>query len=104
MEWVIAALAVGCLFFAFQIVMDYIKYKAVIAPRIRQLEAAKEELRARIEATRGELDERRGKLDPIRGEIERLEQEYLELQRQIQETKQKPRPPHVGKGATGFRP
>lgn len=85
MAWVIAILAVGCLFFAFQVVMDYIKYRAVVAPRMRQLEEAKEELKAKIEAAKAELNQRREQLDPLKEEIERLEAEYQELQRQIEE-------------------
>lgn len=87
MEWVIAVLAVGCLFFAFQVVMDYVKYRAVVAPRMRQLEEAKEELRTRIEAARVELEQRRDQLEPLKGEIDGLEQEYRDLQRQIDEEK-----------------
>jgi beta-lactam-binding protein with PASTA domain len=48
MEWVITILAIGCVFFAFQIVMEYVKYKAVVNPRIKRLQAAKGELQIRI--------------------------------------------------------
>ena len=51
MEWVIAVLAIGCVFFAIQIVMDFVKYKAVVKPRIQRLESAKVELQARIDAS-----------------------------------------------------
>jgi TolA-binding protein len=87
MEWVIAVLAVGCLFFAFQVVMDYIKYRAVVEPRLRQLEEAKEDLRARIAAAEQELGQRRDQLEPLKGEIDGLEQEFRELQRQIETEK-----------------
>jgi uncharacterized coiled-coil DUF342 family protein len=89
MEWIIALLGVGCLFFAFQISMDYIKYKRAIQPRIQRLEAVKRELSQRIEAFRNELDESRRELPPIREEVDRLEQEYLDLQRQIDEERGK---------------
>ncbi|MEW6750818.1 MAG: hypothetical protein AB1505_07555 [Candidatus Latescibacterota bacterium] len=84
MEWVIAILAVGCLFLTFQMVADYARHRALIAPRIRQLEQEADALRARIEAARGELEERRGQLEPAKGEIERLEQEYRDLQGQLE--------------------
>ena len=105
MEWVIAALAVGCLFFAFQVIVDYIRYKAVIAPRIRQLEETKEELKGKIEVARGELNDKRDKLEPLKGEIEQLEQEYQNLQQQIEaeQVRQKSRPPLTGRGDDRFR-
>lgn len=106
MEWVIAALAIGCLFFAIQVVVDYVKYKAVIAPRIRRLEDAKKELEAKIEASKAELNERRDQLDPLRGEIGQLEQQYLDLQQQIQDERgtQRSQSPLIGKGSRRFRP
>ena len=83
MEWVIAVLAIGCVFFAIQIVMDFVKYKAVVKPRIQRLESAKVELQARIDASKSELTESEEKLGPAKEEIERLEQEYQDLQTQI---------------------
>ena len=91
MEWVIAILAIGCLFFAFQIVMDYIKHKAVVAPRLERLEAARVELEARIEEVRGQLIAAQSELEPAKKEVEVLEREYLELQEQIQEERAKSR-------------
>ena len=85
MEWVIALLAVGCLFFAFQSLADYFKYKRVIAPRIQRLEAAKEELKTKIQEAKAHLEETRGQLGPLKGEINLLEKEYHELQQQVQE-------------------
>lgn len=84
MEWVIAALAVGCLFFALQVILDYVRYRSAIEPRIRQLEESREELKQRIEAARGELASRRDQLDPMREEIETLEREHQGIQRQIE--------------------
>lgn len=106
MEWVIAALAVGCLFFVFQVIVDYVRYKAVIAPRIRQLEETREELKGKIEAVRGELDDKRGKLEPLKGEIERLEREYRDLQRQIETERgrRKSPPPFTGRGDERSQP
>ena len=89
MEWVIAVLAIGCAFFAVQIVMDYIKYKAVINPRIERLESAREELQARIDSSKGELAASEEKLGPAKEEIERLEQEYQDLQAQIRAEREK---------------
>jgi len=106
MEWVIAALAVGCLFFAFQVIMDYVRYKGTVAPRIRMLEEAKEELKEKIEEARTDLDDKQGRLDPLKGEIDRLEREYLDLQGQIEEerAKQKNRSQLPGRGAIRIRP
>ena len=84
MTWVIAVLAVGCLFFILQIAVDYLKYRAVIAPRIRQLEETREELKGKIETVRAALEEKKGKLEPLKKEIERLEADYLQVQQQIQ--------------------
>jgi peptidoglycan hydrolase CwlO-like protein len=105
MEWVIAALAAGCLFFVFQVVVDHLRYKAVIAPRIRQLEETKGELEGKIEAARGELNDRRDKLDPLKGEIEQLERQCRDLQRQIEaeRVRLKPRLPLTGRGDGRFR-
>ena len=83
MEWVITMLAIGCAFFAFQIVMDYVKYKSVVAPRIERLEMAKEELQVRIEESKSQLAESQEKLGPAKEEIERLEQEFRDLQQKI---------------------
>jgi len=89
MEWVITVLAIGCAFFAFQIVMDFVKFKAVVHPRIQRLESAKEELQARIDTSKGELAESEEKLGPAKEEIERLEQEYQDLQTQIGEERER---------------
>ena len=92
MEWVLAILGVGCVFFAFQVVVDYVRYRRVIQPRIAKLEAAKEELSAKIEATKEGLGESQGQLDPIKDEVGKLEQEYLDLQQQIDDERSKQRP------------
>ena len=94
MEWVLAVLGVGCVFVAFQIVVDCIRYRRVIQPKIARLEAAKVELRAKIDATRSRIGASQDQLDPIKDEVGQLEQEYLDLQRQIDEerSKQRPRP------------
>ena len=52
MEWVLAVLGVGCVFFAFQVIVDYIRYRRVIQPKIARLEEAKVQLRDKIEATK----------------------------------------------------
>ena len=38
MEWVIAALGVGCVFFAAQVILDFVKYKRAIEPKLGRLE------------------------------------------------------------------
>jgi peptidoglycan hydrolase CwlO-like protein len=89
MAWVITILAIGCVFFAFQIVMDYVKYKAVVNPRIKRLQAAKGELQVRIDASKIELAESQEKLGPAKEEIERLEQEYQDLQAEIRQERER---------------
>ncbi|MGY8825034.1 MAG: hypothetical protein ACKVJG_14045 [Candidatus Latescibacterota bacterium] len=91
MEWVIAVLAIGCLFFAFQIIMDYIKHKAVVGPRIQRLEGTRTDLEKRIETAKGQLEVAQDQLGPAREEVEELEQSYLELQEQIQAERAKTR-------------
>ena len=89
MEWVVAILGVGCVFYAFQITMDYVRYRKMIKPKIQRLEVAKEELKAKIEGLKAGLDESQGQLEPIRQEVGKLEQEYLDLQQQIQQEREK---------------
>ncbi len=91
MEWVIAILAIGCLFFAFQIAMDFIKYKGVVEPRIQRLESARVELERRIVEARSGLEKAQSELEPTKEEVEALEREYLALQEQIREERTKTR-------------
>ena len=94
MEWVLAILGVGCVFFAFQVVVDFIRYRRVIQPKIERLEALREELRVKIDATRAGLGETAGGLDPIKDEVGRLAQDYLDRQPQVvqERTTERPRP------------
>lgn len=85
MEWVIALLAVGCLFFAAQVVIDYVRYRRAIEPRIERADEARRELRERIEAAEAELAEARGELEPAHDEVEQLEREYVDLQGQVED-------------------
>jgi chromosome segregation ATPase len=98
MEWVIAILAIGCLFFAFQIIMDFVKHKAVVEPRIQRLEAARGELERKIEEARRELEKAQSELGPTKDELETLEREYISLQEQIrgERAKTRRRSPMVG--------
>ena len=91
MEWVIAILAIGCLFFAFQVVMDYVKHKAVVEPRIQRLESARANLEKKIEEAQKDLDIAQGELEPTKEELGSLEQEYVELQEQIRDERAKTR-------------
>lgn len=59
MEWVTALLAVGCLFIAAQVVVDYLRYRRALAPRLETARSAGEQLRHRMEAARRELAKRR---------------------------------------------
>lgn len=81
MEWVTALLAVGCLFIAAQVVVDYLRYRRALEPRLETARSAGEQLRHRMEAARRELAKRRkegdaphpgpgdGPGDPPRGEV-----------------------------------
>ena len=73
MEWVIAILAIGCLFFAFQVVMDYVKHKAVVEPRIQRLESARTNLEKKIEEARRDLEKAQSELGPTKEELDSLE-------------------------------
>lgn len=85
MGWVIALLAIGCVFFAAQVVVDYIRYRRAIEPRLEQAEAAKHTLKERIEAAEAELDQTRADLEPAREEVARLEKEYADLHGQVKD-------------------
>ena len=97
MEWVIALLAVGCIFFAAQVVIDYVRYRRAIEPRLDRADEAKRDLRERITAAEAELQTTRAEMDPARAEVETLEAEYNDLHEQVKEetTRQRPdqRPP-----------
>ena len=59
MEWVTALLAVGCLFIAAQVVVDYLRYRRALEPRLESARSSGEQLRDRMEAARRELAKRR---------------------------------------------
>lgn len=59
MEWVTALLAVGCLFIAGQVVVDYLRYRRALEPRLESARSSGEQLRDRMEASRRELARRR---------------------------------------------
>ena len=59
MEWVTALLAVGCLFIAGQVVVDYLRYRRALEPRLESARSSGEQLRDRMEAARRELARRR---------------------------------------------
>ena len=92
MEWVIALLGVGCVFFAAQVVVDFIKYRKAIEPKMARLEEAKTELRSKIATTEAELEKTRGELEPSKADVDRLEREYDEVQREVDEEAAKQRP------------
>lgn len=91
MEWVITILAIGCMFFAFQVVMDYVRHKAVVEPRIQRLESARANLEKKIEEARKDLEKAQSELGPTKEELDSLEQEYAELQEQIRDERAKTR-------------
>ena len=83
MEWVLALLAVGCLFFAAQVVIDYYRYKRAIEPRLDRADELREELQGKIEHANEQLEQTRATLEPAREEVAQLEREYSELQNQV---------------------
>ena len=83
MEWVLALLAVGCLFFAAQVVIDYYRYKRAIEPRLDRADELREELQEKIEHANEQLEQTRSTLEPAREEVAQLEREYSELQNQV---------------------
>ena len=85
MEWVIALLAVGCVFFGAQVIVDYVKYKRVIEPRIDRMEKTKADLHSRIEEAAAELGHARGEIGPAKEELQRLQREYQEIHEEVQE-------------------
>lgn len=85
MEWVIALLAVGCLFFSAQVIVDYLRYRRAIEPRLARAEEARQELKGRIESAEAELSQARSELEPARQDVERLEQEYADLHEQVKD-------------------
>ena len=94
MEWVIAVLGVGCIFFAFQVIIDYIQIQKVDRAQDTASGNGQGGTEGQIEASKAGLDETQVELSPIKEEVDKLEQEYLELQQQIQQerAKQRPRP------------
>ena len=85
MEWVIALLGVGCVFFAAQVVVDFIKYRKAIEPKMERLKEAKAELQSKIATTEAELEKTRSDLEPSKADVDRLEKEYDEVQREVDE-------------------
>lgn len=59
MEWLTALLAVGCLFVAGQAVVDYLRHRRALEPRLECARTSGEQLRNRMEAARRELERRR---------------------------------------------
>lgn len=92
MEWVIALLAVGCLFFSAQVVVDYLRYRRAIEPRLERAEEERQELKGRLQEAEAELEATRRELEPARGEVERLEREYAQLHDQIKDESARQRP------------
>ena len=85
MEWVIALLGVGCVYFSAQVVVDYIKYKRALDPKLEQMAAARQNLEERIAASESELEQAREALGPSKAEVERLEEEYRDIHEQVKD-------------------
>lgn len=91
MAWVIALLGIGCAFFALQVMVDYVRYKRALEPKLEQMAAAREDLKERIAAAESDLEETRQALDPAKDEVARLEREYHEIHEEINEELEKQR-------------
>lgn len=91
MEWVIALLAVGCWFFAAQVIVDYLRYRRAIEPRLDRAEEAKKDLQTRLAAAEAELTATQSELDPARTEVETLEGEYNELHEKVRQEAERQR-------------
>jgi DNA gyrase/topoisomerase IV subunit A len=97
MEWVVALLAIGCLFLAFHIAMNYIKYKRLLGPRRERLDQAHEELEAKIAAAEKGLDEDRQHLQPLRDDVNDIDNQFHQARQQVnQERKGARLPPEAG--------
>ncbi len=92
MEWVLALLAVGCLFFAAQVVIDYYRYKRAIEPRLDRADELKDELQVKIDQANEQLAQTRSTLEPAREEVAQLDREYTELQNQVRQETEQQRP------------
>ena len=93
MEWVIALLAIGCLFLAFHIGMNYIKVQRLLGPRSRRLEATRKELDGKIEREQQGLEEDRHELQPLRDEVNQIDSEFHQRRRQTEEERKGQRLP-----------
>ena len=85
MEWVIALLGVGCVYFSAQVVVDYIKYKRALSPKLERMAVARQDLEARVAASESELEQAREALGPSKAEVERLEEEYRDIHDQVKD-------------------
>ena len=92
MEWVVALLAIGCVFFAIQVIVDFVKHKQAIEPKIERTRQVKEQLQARIADAEAELNDARSGLDPARAEVQELEREYNEIHDEVEREASKQRP------------
>ena len=100
MEWVIALLGVGCVYFSAQVVVDYFKYKRTLDPKLAQMAVTRQNLEERIAASESELEETREALGPTRAEVERLEGEYRDIHEQVKDELARQRSnPSSGTGA-----
>jgi|TARA_B100001094_G_scaffold309986_1_gene344159 predicted nucleic acid-binding Zn-ribbon protein len=102
MEWVIAILSIGCIFFVFQITFRYLKHKSVVASRLSRLEESRNELEFRIEEAKDELSKSRSDLGPAKKAVESLEQEYQSLQEKIKYERENNRRDRSGISGTDF--
>ena len=84
MEWVIAVLSIGCLYFIFQIGFGYIRHKSIVTGRFERLEKSRNQIDQRIKEAKDELEKSRADLGPAKEALEALELEYQSLQDQIE--------------------
>jgi len=102
MEWVIALLGVGCVFFSAQVVVDYVKYKRALNPKLEQMASARQDLEERVATSEAELEKAREALEPSKAEVERLEEEYRDIHDQVKDElgrQRESRSPGAGPGS-----
>mgnify|MGYP001263847414 CR=1 FL=1 len=84
MEWVIAVLSIGCLYFIFQIAFGYLRHKSIVTGRLEQLEESRNQIEEQIKEAKDELRKSRADLGPAKEAVVALESEYQSLQDQIE--------------------
>ena len=91
MGWVIAVLIVACVFFVAQIMIDYIRAKSHLGPKVDQAEAERKLYESRAEEHRALIAESKQRTGQFEEEIIRLEEKETRLREEIKEEQPKSR-------------